>query len=132
MALSALPLPEQARISSVLGRDDSGYHAFTHARGFRAQNPEHHLAADFTETGIQVRAGTATWRLALRGHGYGDDLRAAAAIAPQASANRVEWNYIKGSAQFFRANAYYNLAQIFAPVYEIATANSALRKSVGQ
>jgi starch-binding outer membrane protein, SusD/RagB family len=44
----------------------------------------------------------------------------------QTSANRGEWNYIKGSAQFFRANAYYNLAQIFAPVYEIATANSAL------
>lgn len=44
----------------------------------------------------------------------------------QTSANRAEWNYIKGSAQFFRANAYYNLAQIFAPVYEIATANSAL------
>ena len=92
VAVSALPLPAQARISSVLGRDDSGYHAFTQARGFRAENSAHQLAADFTETGIEVRAGTETWRLALRGYGYGDDLHAGAVVAPQASANRVEYH----------------------------------------
>ena len=91
VALSGLLLPAQARISTLLGRDDSGYHAVTHLRGFRAQNPEHQLAAEFTESGVEVRAGTATWKLALRGYGYGDDLRAAAAIAPQASTNRVEY-----------------------------------------
>ena len=105
VAVSALPLPALARISGVLGRDDSEYHAATHARGFRAQNPEHHLAAVFTETGVEVRAGTATWRLALRGYGYGDDRRPAAAIAPQASTNRVEYHrgpltewYVNGPA----------------------------------
>ena len=41
----------------------------------------------------------------------------------QTSANRTEWNAIKGSALFFRANAYYNLAQVFAPVYNVASAN---------
>lgn len=44
----------------------------------------------------------------------------------QTTANRTEWNYLKGSAQFFRANAYYNLAQVFAPVYETSNAGSAL------
>jgi uncharacterized repeat protein (TIGR01451 family) len=91
VALSRLPVPAQARISSVVGRDDSGYHAFAHARGFRAQNPEHHLSADFTDTGIEVRAGTETWQLALRGYGYGDDLQVAAAMPPQAGINRVEY-----------------------------------------
>jgi uncharacterized repeat protein (TIGR01451 family) len=110
-ALSRLPLAEQARISSVLGRDDSGYHAFTHPRGFRAQNPEHQLAADFTEAGIEVRAGTATWRFALRGYGYGDDLLAAAAIAPRASANRVE--YHRGSLTEWYVNGPMGLEQGF-------------------
>jgi len=91
VALSGLPVPAQARISTLLGRDDSGYHAFTHVRGFRAQNPEHQLAADFTETGVEVRAGTATWKLALRGYGYGEDGHTAAAVAPQASVNRIEY-----------------------------------------
>jgi uncharacterized repeat protein (TIGR01451 family) len=91
VALSELPLPAQARISTRLGRDDSGYHAFTHVRGLRALNPEHQLAADFTETGVEVRAGTATWKLALRGYGYGDDGHAVDAGAPQASLNRIEY-----------------------------------------
>lgn len=36
--------------------------------------------------------------------------------------NRQQWNTIKGSAHFIRAYAFYNLAQLFAPVYEPATA----------
>lgn len=42
------------------------------------------------------------------------------------SSNRDEWNAIKGSALFFRANAYYNLAQIFAPPYDSNTADTDL------
>lgn len=42
------------------------------------------------------------------------------------SSNRDEWNGIKGSALFFRANAYYNLAQIFAPPYDSNTAETDL------
>jgi hypothetical protein len=40
--------------------------------------------------------------------------------------NQNEWDALKGSALFYRANAYYNLAQIFAKPYDSATAGSDL------
>jgi len=46
-------------------------------------------------------------------------------VAPT-SANLSDWNAIKGSALFFRANAYYNLAQLFAPPYDSSTAGTDL------
>jgi hypothetical protein len=36
----------------------------------------------------------------------------------------AEWNALEGGALFFRAFAFYNLAQLFAPVYDDATAAS--------
>jgi hypothetical protein len=38
----------------------------------------------------------------------------------------AEWNAVKGAALFCRAFAFYNLAQLFAPVYDSATAGSDL------
>lgn len=38
-------------------------------------------------------------------------------------ANRTEWEHVKGSALFFRAYAYHNLAIVFAPAYDPATAS---------
>jgi hypothetical protein len=38
--------------------------------------------------------------------------------------NKNQWNHIKGSALFFRAYAFYNLAQVFALPYNAATANT--------
>ncbi len=40
------------------------------------------------------------------------------------SDNRKQWNHIRGSALFFRAYAFYNLAQVFALPYNAATANT--------
>lgn len=37
-------------------------------------------------------------------------------------ANQQQWSAIKGAAYFVRAYAFYNLAQVFAPVYDDATA----------
>jgi len=91
VSLSALSTDAQARISGVLGRDDAEYHALARGEGFLVENANHKFAADFTQRGIDVRAGTATWSLALRGYGRGSELRAVAAIAPQASANRIEY-----------------------------------------
>lgn len=42
--------------------------------------------------------------------------------APVTAANQAQWRAIKGAAYFARAYAFYNLAQIFAPVYDNATA----------
>ena len=89
--LSGMPLAAQAQISAVLGRDQSSYHAVPRASGFRMENKNHRLAADFTSKGVEVRAGRASWRLALRGYGYGNELRAAVAVVPQAEANRLEY-----------------------------------------
>ncbi len=40
------------------------------------------------------------------------------------SGNQQRWNAIKGAAYFTRAYAFYNLAQVFAPPYDAATAAS--------
>lgn len=40
--------------------------------------------------------------------------------------NEQQWNKIKGAALFIRAYAFYNLAQVFAPVYDNTTANKDL------
>ena len=42
------------------------------------------------------------------------------------SSNAQTWNALKGSALFIRASAFYNLAQIFAPVYDKNTADDDL------
>ena len=40
---------------------------------------------------------------------------------PVTAANQQQWNAIKGDAYFVRAYAFYNLAQVFAPIYDEAT-----------
>src|SRR6266498_896683 len=89
--LSGLRPAAQAQISAVLGRDQSSYHAVRRASGLRMENRNHGLAAHFTSKGVEVRAGRASWSLALRGYGYGNDLQAAVAVVPQADANRLEY-----------------------------------------
>ncbi|MBS1563789.1 MAG: RagB/SusD family nutrient uptake outer membrane protein, partial [Bacteroidetes bacterium] len=41
-------------------------------------------------------------------------------------ANRDQWNAVKGAAFFVRAHAFYQLAQLFAPVYDSTTADKDL------
>lgn len=68
-SLSDLPLPAQAQISAVVGRDRPRYHAAAQAGGFCLHNPG--LTADFTRAGLRVQAGTARFGLSLVGYGYG-------------------------------------------------------------
>lgn len=42
------------------------------------------------------------------------------------AANSDGWQVLKGEALFFRAKAFYNLAQLFAPAYEAASADQTL------
>jgi len=109
--LSELPLAAHAQISAALGRDHASYHARARDEGFRFENRKHGLVTDFAASGIRVRAGTAMWRLALRGYGYGDELQPVKAVAPQASANRVE--YPRGALTEWYLNGPLGLEQGF-------------------
>ena len=109
--LSDLPLAAQAQISAALGRDHASYHALARDEGFRVENRKHGLVTDFAASGIRVRVGTATWRLALRGYGYGDELQPVKAVAPQAAANRVE--YPRGALTEWYLNGPLGLEQGF-------------------
>jgi FG-GAP repeat len=109
--LSDLPPAAQAQISAALGREHSSYHAVARGGGFRAANPKHSLVADFAPSGVKVSVGTATWSLALRGYGYGEALQAVSAVAPQAMANRVE--YQRGALTEWYLNGPLGLEQGF-------------------
>jgi hypothetical protein len=116
--LAALILPfgfdamaAQAQVSAALGRDHASYHARARGEGFRVENRKHGLVTDFAASGIRVRVGTATWRLALRGYGYGDELQPVKAVAPQAAANRVE--YPRGALTEWYLNGPLGLEQGF-------------------
>jgi len=89
--LSSLPPDAQGPISAALGRDDSGYWFHPSAEGFRAENVRQALTIKFTRQGAEVRSHNLGWRLGTRGYGYGDVVHPVKAVAPQAKANRVEY-----------------------------------------
>ena len=101
--ISRLPLPAQATISQVLGRDDRAYRAAAVGRGFRVENARHGLHARFSAAGVEVSSENDRLTLALRAYGYGEALRPVAGAEPQAEANRIvyrrgmlsEW-YVNG------------------------------------
>jgi hypothetical protein len=90
-SLSSLPPDAQGPISAALGKDDSGYWVHPSAKGFRGENPQHALVAEFTRAGAEVRSHNLRWGLVTRGYGYGDALHRVEAVAPLAIANRVEY-----------------------------------------
>ncbi len=44
-------------------------------------------------------------------------------IKPVNAAEEAQWNNIKGQALFFRAKSFFDIAEVFAPVYNTATAD---------
>jgi hypothetical protein len=95
----------------VLGRELPGYQAKTQGNGFAAENGRHNLAADFTPAGVELRSGTALWKLALRSYGYGAALQAVPTAVPRASSNRVE--YLRGPMTEWYVNGPLGLEQGF-------------------
>jgi len=89
--VSSLPAAAQAKISATLGRDMPNYFVKATGSGLEATNRGQKLTTRFTSEGMEVRNGAARWGLALRGYGYGNALATVKAVAPQASANRVEY-----------------------------------------
>ncbi len=93
--LSSLPADAQGPVSAALGKGDSTYWLHRSAAGFRGENPRQGLVAEFTRQGAEVRIEARTqnlrWGLVTRGYGYGDALHRVKAVAPQVTANRVEY-----------------------------------------
>ena len=110
-SLESLPSSAQPSISSALGRDIAGYHAKPVADGFDAYNSHEKLATHFSTDGVETVSGAARWKMSFVGYGYGDSLRAANKIAPQASANRIE--YRRGSLTEWYVNGPVGLEQGF-------------------
>ena len=89
--LSSLPQDAQGPISAALGKDDSRYWAHANVGGFRAENPQHGLVADFTRHGAEVHSQSMRWGLEARAYGYGDGMLPVSSALPYANANRVEY-----------------------------------------
>ena len=71
--------------------------------------------------GIDPNAGFNDWSLPYRVV-YAANQALAGLPANNIPSRQAAWNNVKGEALFFRAFAYYQLAQIFAPAYDSSTA----------
>ncbi len=123
--LADLPVAAQAAISMEIGRDRTSYHAVAleaqaegsgvqpaGARpGYRVENRQHALEAEFTAAGVKVRSGSAVLGMKLVGYGYGGSLQAVGAAEPRAEANRVE--YVRGEVTEWYVNGPLGLEQGF-------------------
>ena len=87
--LSSLPAMAQGPVSEALGAEHPAYWARPAAGGFSAASAAQHLRARFYRNGVSFSSGAAQLGLSLRAVGYGASLRALAAVAPLAKANRV-------------------------------------------
>lgn len=89
--LTDLPSAAQSLVSTTLGREDARFQFQPTADGYTATNAHNTLRADFSNAGMRVQTDGAQWTFALRGVGYGEALQAVNAVAPTASANRLEY-----------------------------------------
>ncbi len=121
--LSDLPEEAQSSISAVLGRDLPEYAARTDSHVVEIANSRQHLSARFTDRGVEVRAGSATWGISVRGYGYGDALQVLQTANPTARQNRIE--YDRGNLTEWYLNGPAGLEQGF-------TLNSAPSPATGQ
>jgi hypothetical protein len=109
--LSSLPMDAQASVSAALGRDLPQYRAQARDGGFKAENPQNNLAAEFTSQGVAVRGENVFWKMTLRGYGYGAALKPAQPVLPKAELNRIE--YRRGSLTEWYINGPAGLEQGF-------------------
>jgi trimeric autotransporter adhesin len=106
-----LPLAAQSAISTELGRDIPGYHIQLNNKFGRAQNSQHDLEIQFMPKGVEITSKETRWCMSLSAYGRGDTLKNIRAVAPQVSANRVE--YRRGSITEWYVNGPAGLEQGF-------------------
>jgi hypothetical protein len=111
-ASARLPVAIWGPVSRALGADDPAYRAAPAGAGLALRNPRQKLAARFSTAGVSIRSGALTVGLQLRGYGYGERVRALAAVAPTADENRVLYRH--GSVSEWYANGPLGLEQGFS------------------
>jgi hypothetical protein len=111
--LASLELSPQklARISAAIGREETAFRALAQPDGFRMQNARQVLLAEFTTSGVTLRAGSKEWVMAFSGYGYGETLGAPSTTVPVAQANSVE--YRRGNLTEWYVNGPLGLEQGF-------------------
>jgi hypothetical protein len=109
--ISTLPAAAQARISADLGRGSPAYRVRKRGAGLDMVNAGQKVAARFTARGIVVRAGNASWGMALRAYGYAGAMQAVNQVGPQAGGNRVA--YRRGILTEWYFNGPFGLEQGF-------------------
>lgn len=109
--IATLPLEAQASISAALGRNLSGFAMAREGVGYKAVNRNQDLSAEFDRRGVTVHDGAWVWSMAVRAYGYGDGLEPAAAVTPEAHANRIE--YRRGGLAEWYANGPIGVEQGF-------------------
>jgi hypothetical protein len=122
---AGLPASAQSAISKAIGRDQPDYDAQpTGDGGFRMLIPRGSFTADFDQTGVGMRVGSAAgaeWAVAVKKFGRGDSLDALSPVAPLANANRVE--YRRGELTEWYVNSPLGLEQGFTLTKPPARAN---------
>lgn len=71
-------------------------------------------------------ASVADWSFPYRAVFYSNVALDGLKEVPQSPTNQVDWNRIKGSALFYRAHCFFQLAQAFAPAYDKEKASQQL------
>lgn len=109
--LSDLPAAAQSTISAALGQRITAYAVRGQPGGLQADNTQQHLRSHFTAREIEVRSGSADWRMRLERYGYGKDLEPLTEADPEAAGNRIQ--YQRGTLTEWYVNGPLGLEQGF-------------------
>ena len=69
--MAGLPAAAQAQISAEIGADERAYHAVANRHGFRVDNANHEVSAEFGPAGPEFRHGANRWGVSLRSRSQG-------------------------------------------------------------
>jgi len=103
---------------------DNYYLPYTFWRGLNIKEKNAYIWLDKTFDGL---TGDITdWNSPYKQVFYANVILEALSHLPVTAANESRWRAIKGAALFARAHAFYQVAQIFAPVYNLNNAGEKL------
>jgi len=108
-------MPELGELSS-----DNYYLLYSTWQGLNSTKERN--AYTWASDTYQGQGGVDDWNVPYQQVFYANTVLAGIDDAPVTAATQPRLNAIKGAAYFVRAYAFYNLAQLFAPVYDSATA----------